>query len=353
MKEIREPDAGSPSSDDDRAGKFERHLDEIHRQYVSLRDGVPAGYIPELAAADPNWLGIAVVTAAGQVAQVGDADRQFTIQSISKPFVYGLALEELGRDAVLAQVGVEPSGDPFNSITFDERHHRPHNPLVNAGAIATTALIGGAGPSEKARRLMAMFRRYAGRDLAVDVTVFNSERETGDRNRAIAYLMKSLQMIDADVFNALDLYFEQCSLLVTCRDLATMAATLANDGVNPLTGERALADEFVSDVLSVMFSCGLYDASGTWAFDVGLPAKSGVGGGMLAVVPGLAGIGVFSPPLDENGNSVRGIAVCRHLAREFGLHAFATQRQRARFQTALAGDRTSAVTVAATSGEDA
>jgi glutaminase len=286
-------------------------------------DGVVATYLPELARANPNWFGIAAMTVGGQSFGVGDYQQPFTIQSVSKPFVYGLALEEHGRDAVARRVGVEPTGDAFNSlIKLDENSKRPHNPMVNAGAIATAGLITGADPTLRLRKLLTMFEAYAGRPLNVDVSVFVSEKSTGHRNRAIAHLMLNFGMIDPDVDAALDLYFQQCSVLVTAQDLAVMAATLANGGVNPLTGHRAIGPDALRDVLSVMYTCGMYDYAGGWAYTVGLPAKSGVTGGILAVIPGKMGLAVFSPPLDPKGNSVRGIKVYEDLSKDLGLHMF-------------------------------
>ncbi len=298
-------------------------LNDLHLKYKSLQDGRVADYIPQLAKVSPDLFGICIATVDGQVFEVGDYDYLFTIQSISKPFVYGLALEDHGRDYVRTRVGVEPTGDAFNSIIkLDERSKRPHNPLVNAGAIAMTSIIKGTDPTDKLNRLLDLFQRYTGHGIFADMSVFMSERTTGHRNRAIAHLMLNFGMIDGNVDEALDLYFQQCSLMVSCRDLAVMGATLANRGVNPLTGERAIAAEYVRDILSVMFTCGLYDYAGEWAYRVGLPAKSGVGGGLLAVVPGRFGIGVFSPPLDERGNSVRAIKVCEGIAQSFGAHIF-------------------------------
>ncbi len=298
-------------------------LKELHARYAGLRDGKLADYIPELTKANPDWFGISVATVGGQAYAFGDAEQAFTIQSISKPFVYGLALNDHGREFTQSRVGVEPTGDAFNSlIRLDERSNRPHNPMVNAGAIATASLVKGEGPAERLNHLLDTFRRYAGRELVIDMAVFTSERATGHRNRAIAHLMLNFGMIDPRVDEALDLYFKQCSVLVTCRDLAVMAATLANRGVNPVTGERAVDAAYVQDILSVMYTCGMYDFAGEWAYRVGLPAKSGVGGGIIAVVPGQAGIAVFSPLLDERGNSVRGIKVCEELSARYGLHIF-------------------------------
>lgn len=299
---------------------MQRRLDDVYQHLLADRSGEPATYIPELGKVDPDQFGIAVVTADGQCYSVGDARSPFTIQSISKAFTYGLALEDHGAAAVLNRIGVEPSGEAFNSIVMDEAHNRPMNPLVNAGAIACAALVKGRDLEERRARIMQALSRHAGRPLTVDGAVFESERATGHRNRAIAYLELSSGMVDEPVSDHLELYFTQCSVLVTAVDLATMAATLANGGVNPVTGERALAATHVPHVLSVMSTCGMYDWSGEWMFRVGLPAKSGVGGGILAILPGQLGIGTFSPRLDPVGNSVRGVAACERLAQDFSLH---------------------------------
>lgn len=297
-------------------------LNELHLKYRDLDEGNVADYIPELARALPEAFGICVVTADGQAYEVGDFDTRFTIQSISKPFVYGMALQDHGRAAVLERVGVEPSGDAFNSIIKLDSSNRPHNPCVNAGAIATTGMLRGDGPTERLNRVLDSFKAYMGHSADVDMSVFMSERTTGHRNRAIAYLMLNFGMIEENVDQILDLYFQQCSILVTCRDLAVMAATLANRGVNPVTGVRAVGEEYIRDILTVMYTCGMYDYAGQWAYEVGLPAKSGVAGGILAVVPNQFGIAVYSPRLDERGNSVRGIRVCEDLSQRFGMHLF-------------------------------
>ena len=304
------------------ASPFRAYLKDLHEKYQSLNDGAVADYIPELALANPDWFGICAVTVDGQVFEVGNCDQLFTIQSISKAFVYGLALEDRGRDYVWSKVSVEPTGEAFNAIVLDEKTNRPYNPMVNAGAIATTDLIKGNGGTERLKRILDLFRRYTGRELEMNVPVFMSEKATGNRNRAIAYLMLNFGMVSDRIEETLDLYFQQCSIMVNGHDLAVMTATLANGGVNPITGERAIDERYVQDVISVMLTCGMYDYSGEWAYRVGMPAKSGVGGGVAAVVPPKLGIGVFSPPLDEKGNSVRGIKVCEDLARDFGLHLF-------------------------------
>jgi glutaminase len=295
-------------------------LREIHARHAQDDAGKVADYIPELAKANRNWFGITVATTDGQVFEVGDSKQLFTIQSISKPFVYGLALEDHGLDAVLAKVGVEPTGEAFNSIVLDEHSNRPFNPMVNAGAIATADLVKGKDFPERVSRLLAMFGAYCGREVYIDNSVFMSERLTGHRNRAIGHLMLNFGMVSDRISDSLELYFQQCSVLVSCRDLAIMGATLAAGGVNPLTGQRAIQQPYVKYLLSIMHSCGMYDYAGEWAFRIGIPSKSGVGGGIVGVIPGQFGIGIFSPPLDAKGNSVRGILACRELSERFGLH---------------------------------
>ncbi|MGE0028564.1 MAG: glutaminase A [Thermoleophilia bacterium] len=300
---------------------FADAIHDLHSRLTELRDGAVADYIPELGRADPELFGIAVATADGAVHASGDTDHSFTIQSISKALIFGMALEHHGLDAVLARVGVEPTGDAFNSIEVDERSGRPFNPMVNAGAIVTTSLVAGEDHNRCRDSLVAYMSRFAGRPLTIDEAVYASERATGDRNRAMAWFMRGLGMLD-DVDAALDLYFAQCSVLVTTRDLAVIAATLANGGVNPITGVRALAHEHVERVLAVMATCGMYDFAGEWLYTVGLPAKSGVAGGVIAVLPGQLGIGVFSPRLDPRGNSVRGVRACQELAARHRLHQY-------------------------------
>jgi glutaminase len=297
-------------------------IDELYYKYLPLREGKVASYIPELAKANPDWFAITIATVDGRVYDVGDYSQLFTLQSISKPFVYGLALEDHGRDYIHSKVGVEPTGEAFNSIALDEKSKRPHNPMINAGAIALASVIKGADPTERLNHTLEMFRRYIGEDVIVNMSVFLSERTTGHRNRAIAYLMRNFDMIDSDIETTLDLYFQQCSVMMNCRQMAIMAATLANKGINPITKQRAVEQQYVRDILSVIYTCGLYDSAGEWAYNVGLPAKSGVGGGIIAVVPRHFGIAVFSPLLDDHGHSLRGIRVCEELSRRFNLHIF-------------------------------
>jgi glutaminase len=307
-------------------------LNALHERHRANFEGKLADYIPELAKAKPEHFGMVLATADGFAYAVGDADQFFTAQSVSKPLVYALALEDHGLPFIQSRIGVEPSGDPFNSITFDERNNRPFNPMVNAGAITAASLIKGTGIEERFERIIGMFERLTGRRPALDEAVYVSERETGHRNRAIGYLALNAGMITGPLDEHLDLYFRQCSLSVTARDLAIAAATLANDGINPLTGLRAVKSEHVRAVLSVMSSCGMYDYAGEWQFDVGLPAKSGVSGGIAAVLPGQLGLGLYSPLVDPVGNSIRGVKVCEELSRHFRLHLL---EQRASAKTAI------------------
>ncbi|MBA3603937.1 MAG: glutaminase A [Parachlamydiaceae bacterium] len=295
---------------------------DVYHQFRDNSRGKLADYIPELAKANPNDFGISMVTVDGKIYEVGDTRIKFTIQSISKVFLYGLALADHGPDKVLKHVGVEPSGDSFNSIIFDELFNRPFNPMVNAGAIATTALIKGENFEKRQGKILNMLSRFAGHPLEIDLKTLEAEKATGHRNRAIAYLELNSNMIEEPIEDHLNLYFMQCSALVDAKDLAVMAATLANHGVNPLTGEVAQEPEHITYILSVMQSSGMYNFSGEWIFRIGLPAKSGVSGGILVVVPGQLGIGIYSPPLDDRGNSIRGIQVCEALSQNFNLHLF-------------------------------
>ncbi len=298
------------------------YLESLHARYRDFTSGAVADYIPELARVAADGFGICIATHDGYVYEVGDTRSAFTIQSVSKPLTYGLALEQNGEAAVLAKIGVEPSGDAFNAISLQPQTGAPLNPLINAGAIAACGLIDGATVEAKTAGILATFSRYAGRALDVDEQVYASESATGHRNRAIGWMLRNFGILGDEPTATLEAYFRQCAIRVNCRDLALVGATLANGGVNPLTGERAVAEQYVDNVLSVMATCGMYDASGEWLYRTGLPAKSGVGGGILAVQPGRMGIGVYSPRLDAQGNSARGIAVCRELAVDLGLHLF-------------------------------
>jgi glutaminase len=301
---------------------LQQYLTTLYAKYRDLRDGEVAAYIPDLARVDPDRFGICVISTDGYRYAVGDCDHEFTLQSISKPAVYAAALADQGREKVLRKVGVEPSGEAFNSISLDPETGAPFNPMINAGAIATTGMVAGDTPAQQWQRIAEVMSGLFGRAIEVDEAVYHSESQTGFRNRAIAWMLKNFGIIDGEPMAVLENYFRQCSVRVTSTDLACMAATLANGGVHPRSGKRAVPADEVPAVLSIMATCGMYDYAGSWLYEVGLPAKSGVSGGVIAVMPGRFGIAVFSPRVDENGNSVRGIAVCRELSREFGLHVF-------------------------------
>ncbi|MBQ1080455.1 MULTISPECIES: glutaminase A [unclassified Nocardiopsis] len=298
-------------------------LDKIREEVAGLTGGRLADYIPELAGVDPGLFGIAAVSAHGRSYCVGESELPFTIQSISKPFVYAIAVEQLGLDTVHEHVGAEPSGEPFNAISLDE-HGRPENPMINAGAIVTTSLVESAEPDRRFDRIRSVLSSFAGRELEVDEDVFRSEAETGHRNRALGYLSLAGGVLVGQVEDAVQDYFRQCSLSVTVRDLAVMAATLAVGGVNPVTEERVVSQRTARHTLSIMSSCGMYDHAGEWGLRVGIPAKSGVSGGILAAAPGAFGVGVFSPPLDDAGNSVRGVAALERLSDDYDLHMLQT-----------------------------
>jgi glutaminase len=296
-------------------------LQEIRNRMVAdVRSGSVADYIPELSLANPDWCAVALVSLEGHPYLAGDADQPFTLQSISKPFVYALALADLGLERVASRVGAEPSGEAFNAISLEPGTGRPANPMINAGAMMATSLVRAADPDERFERIRQYLSAFAGRTLSVDESVFASEMETGDRNRALAYLMRNAGSLEGSVDECIEVYFRQCAVSATTRDLAVMAATLANGGVNPVTGVEVVDDRIAGHVLSVMATCGMYDFSGEWLLHVGLPAKSGVSGGIIAVSPGQFGIGVFGPRLDSYGNSVRGAEMLRELSSRFDLH---------------------------------
>ncbi|GAB3477471.1 glutaminase [Nocardiopsis coralliicola] len=298
------------------------YLEEVLGTCGADDSGAVADYIPELAAADPDRLAVAVSTVSGTVYGAGDCAAEFTIQSISKPFVYALAIQDRGLPAVLEHVGVEPSGEAFNEMSLERGSGRPRNPMINVGAITAHSLVGPPGMprAERMNRVEERLAAFAGRPLEVDEAALESEAGTAHRNLAIAHMLRSYGIIDEDAEALVHDYIRQCSLRVTTRDLALMAATFANGGVQPVTGERIIDHAIVRQVLSVMATCGMYNAAGDWLTTVGIPAKSGVGGGILGALPGQIGLGVFSPRLDEHGNSVRGVRVCERLSADMGMH---------------------------------
>ncbi|EME78552.1 uncharacterized protein MYCFIDRAFT_36907 [Pseudocercospora fijiensis CIRAD86] len=301
--------------------------------------GAPAGYIDVLARADTSRLAVAIAMVDGTVYSAGDDEVEFSIQSISKAFVYALAIEDAGLQAVLKKIGVEPSGDAFNELSLHKDSNRPMNPMINAGAITAHSLVVGpdATAEQRTDRILKVMSRLAGRQLAVCEEVYEAELKDWDRNMGLAHMLKAAGIIRCDPREAVKGYIRQCSINVTVRDLALMAATLSNAGYQPITNERIFPRDSVRQVLSVMTTCGMYDAAGDWVSNVGIPAKSGVAGGILGALPGQVGLAAFSPKLDEKGNSVRGVNICEQLSRDMGLHMMdVSQIARSTVNTAVA-----------------
>ena len=298
-------------------------VNEAYQKLKSNTEGKNADYIPELAKVDSNHFGIAIVSADGQVITAGDVDKAFSIQSISKVFSLALAMEELGPDKVFEKIGSEPTGRPFNSVeaVVDMPTHTG-NPLVNAGAIATVSLISAPNADAKYNKILAFYSKAAGDKLSLINDVYKSEAATNTGNKALAALLLKYERIYADTLESVDVYTKQCSVGVTAKQLAMMGATLANFGANPITGEQVIKRENVPEILATMTMAGLYDGSGGWAWHVGLPAKSGVGGGLVAVVPGKGAIAVFAPPLDKAGNSVKAQLVISYVADKLGINLY-------------------------------
>jgi glutaminase len=298
----------------------------LKEAYVNFKDdtsGKNADYIPVLAQVDSTLYGIAIVTTDGRIYKIGDVNYPFSIQSISKVFTFALAMEELGSEAVFRKIGGEPTGRPFNSIpaVVDMQTHAG-NPYVNAGAIATTSLISGVNPDEKWNKILAFYSKAAGTKLSLLDEVYKSEAATNTGNKAISMLLAKYDRIYADPFESVDIYTKACSVGVTAQQLSVMGATIANNGTNPLTTEQVISRENVPHILAEMMMAGLYDGSGGWAWHVGIPAKSGVGGGILAVVPGKGAMAVFAPPLDEAGNSVKAQKAIAYVADKLGINLF-------------------------------
>lgn len=314
------------------------YLDEVLHACADVTSGAPADYIPELARADLSLAAIALTTVEDAHHGAGDDRHRFTIQSMSKPFAYALAIEKRGLAAVLEHIDVEPSGEAFNEISLDPQSGRPRNPMVNAGAIATSGLMGSSD------EFADFASQLAGRELAVDEDVFASEMGTTHRNLALAHLLAAYGIVE-DPVATVETYVRQCSLLVDVHDLASMAATLANGGVQPSTGRRLMDERTARHVLSVMTTCGMYDAAGDWLTSVGIPAKSGVSGGIIGVLPGQVGLAVFSPALDPHGNSARGVAMMERLSSDLGMHLMNPGRpaRSALADVHVAGDETTYV----------
>lgn len=308
-----------------RGARVDELVDMAHERYRDHDAGAVADYIPGLARADPRLFAVAVAEVEGGIHAAGDIEAQFTIQSIAKAFVYALVCEHLGHEVVLDRVGVNNTGMAFNSVMAIELNDgHPMNPMVNAGALATTAMTPGASAAEQWEFVRSGLSDFAGRNLRLDGEVYRSEMATNQRNLAIARLLQSYHRIIVDPMEVVDTYTRQCSLRVDARDLAVMGATLAGGGVNPMTGVRVVSAEVCRDTLAVLTSSGMYERSGEWLFEVGLPAKSGVAGGIVAIAPGKGAIGTFSPPLDSAGNSERGARATAFLSRTLGLNVFAS-----------------------------
>ncbi|MGV0420710.1 glutaminase [Corynebacterium simulans] len=305
------------------------YLREILDHVRDDKRGKVADYIPELAVANPDYLGAAMCTTTGHVYWAGDADIEFTMQSISKPFVYALALQELGLEAVRSIVGMEPSGEAFNELSLNRDDHRPVNPMINAGAIAVTQLINGvdSGVDERVERIRSYMSRLAGHELHIDESVSGSELENAERNLALAHMLRNYNIIEDEAHDAVLTYTRQCSIRVTVKDLAVMSATLANGGRQPITDDKILDADVCRLALALMSSAGMYDGAGRWMAEVGIPAKSGVAGGLLGTLPGQLGVATFSPRLNEEGNSVRGVEAFKLLSKDMGLHLMSTEER--------------------------
>ena len=298
-------------------------VQEAYDRFKGDTRGKNADYIPELGRVDSKLFGIAVVSTDNQSVAVGDVKTSFSIQSIAKVFSLALAMEESGADKVFEKIGSEPTGRAFNSpVAVVDMPTHTANPLVNAGAIATVSLISGKSETEKWNKILNFYGRVAGEKLVIIDDVYKSEAATNTGNKALSYLLAKYDRIYADPFQSVDVYTKECSVGVNALQLARMGATLANGGVNPATGEQVIKRENVPEILSAMMMAGLYDGSGGWAWHVGLPAKSGVGGGLVAVMPGKGAIAVFAPPLDEAGNSVKGQEVIQYVANRLDLNIY-------------------------------
>ena len=298
------------------------YLSEIVESVRPDESGEVADYIPTLAQANPDRLALAMTTVSGRTYTAGDTDAEFTIQSMSKPFAYAAAITEHGTDKIDSIVGTEPSGEAFNELSLEQGTHRPKNPMINVGALAINQFVCQPGANWKTRtkHMVELLSTLAGRKLRVDYDAYECEMDTAHRNMSIAHMLAAYGFIETTPHDAVRGYTAQCSVLVNTRDVAMMTAVLANGGVNPVTNQTVLGRSVVRRVLSVMAIAGMYDEAGEWFTDVGIPAKSGVAGGLLGALPGQAGLAAFSPRLNDHGNSVRSIAIFRKLSEDLGLH---------------------------------
>lgn len=305
------------------------YLDDILDGVRANTEGEIPSYIPALSEADPDWLGVSLCTMDGRLHSAGDDEVEFTIQSVSKPFAYALALQELGLEAVAEVVGMEPSGEAFNAMSLEEEGKRPDNPMINAGAITVNQIINGTESSveDRVEVIREFFSKLAGRELKVNESAVDGELEGADSNLSIAHMLRHFGVIVDEAHDAVLSYTRQCSITVTLKDLAVMAATLANGGVQPVTGEKLLDDHVCRQTMAVMASCGMYDAAGRWMASVGIPAKSGVSGAVIGMLPGQLGVATLSPRIDANGNSVRGVQIFQSLSKDMGMHLMSTENR--------------------------
>lgn len=300
---------------------IQQTITELYQKYLRTTGGKNADYIPVLAKVNPTLFAIAIVKTNGEIISIGNDNISFPLESVVKPFIYAVALQDNGEQTVTEKIGFNATGHKFNSVVaIEERPNHLQNPSVNAGALQATSLIKGKNGEEKWQRILDLVKKSSDGKPILGVEVYQSEAATNQRNRAIAELLSSYQMLLGDPLEAVDIYTKACSILVTAKQLALLGATLANNGVNPMTHEQVIAPKYVQDMLSDMVTNGMYDNSGMWFWKVGLPTKSGVSGGMLAIVPNKMAIVVFSPPLDETGNSVKGQLVIEELSKRWNLH---------------------------------
>jgi glutaminase len=300
-------------------------VDEAHHRFKSNTDGENSQVYPALARVPSELFGVCIVGNSGRVYGAGEIDYEFSIMSVSKPFVFALVCEDIGPEEARKKLGANATGFAFNSLTAIERGNGLTNPMVNAGAIATTSLVPGTSVDAQWKFIHEGLSRFAGRELPLNEEVYQSASQTNFRNRSIARLLENYQTIYCDAKQATDLYTRQCSLNVSARDLAMMGATLADGGVNPMTKERVVDAAVCHYVLAVMITAGLYETSGDWLYDIGVPGKSGIGGGIVAVSPGKGGFGTFAPRLDAAGNSVKGQLAAKFLSQQAGLDLFVSQ----------------------------
>ncbi len=302
------------------ADDFQRAVDSAYKQFKDVKEGANADYIPILATVPREMFGVVIVTRDGQVYSAGELDYEFSIQSVSKPFTAALIMAEQGPKTIREKIGIEPTGLAFNSkLALEIYPERSVNPLVNAGAIAAVSLVNATSEEERWQKVLGNISDYAGRDLKIMDAVYKSEYESSWSNRGIANLLYNYERLYSDPEEALRVYTKQCSIGINTKDLGMMGATLANEGVNPETGKRLIPQSHVPELLAIMATAGFYDESGEWMYSAGLPAKTGVGGGIVAIVPGRFAIATFSPPLNPAGNSVRGMRAIRYIAGHLGV----------------------------------